>query len=263
MYAHSTLTFQGDLTCSSGTVNIGDNADEMLLSNGAILTISGGTVNVSGRLDRPSYVAITNVVITGGTLNLNTVGSTSTTNAPFMMDVTGSSFRMTGGTIVIKNEGGTGAQDLGYINTGATTYTVTGGTLQIGNASTSAGQTMRINTNIPIGNLTVETTNGPTASLNTNALTVLNQVNIKSGSTLITNNLNMTVGGNWINDGTYTPGTNTTTFNGTSTVSGASTTPKIQGLFYLLCQVFQPLSLLKHKLKRVTSKAQNTNFSLK
>jgi hypothetical protein len=223
LYAHSTLNFQGALTCSSGTVNVGDNADEALMSNGALLTLSGGTINVSGRLDRPSFVAVTNVNISGGTLNLNTVGSTSTTNAPFMMDVTGSSFNMSGGTIVIKNEGGTGAQDLGYTNTGClSNFSVTGGTLQLGNAATAVGQNMRILTNIPVGNLIVETTNSPTATLITNPLTVLQNVNIKANGTFVASNLNITVGGNWINDGTFTAGTNTVTFNGTGTLSGAS-----------------------------------------
>ena len=225
MYAHSTLNFQGALTCSAGIVNVGDNADEMLNSNGALLTLSGGTINVSGRLDRPSFVAVTNINISGGTLNLNTVGSTSTTNSPFMVDVTGSSFNMSGGTIVIKNEGGTGAQDLGYNNTGClSNYSVTGGTLQFGNASTAAGQNMRILTNIPVGNLVVETTNSPTATLVTNPLIVLSAVNIKANGTFNANNLNVTVGGNWINNGTFLPGTNTVTFNGTGTLTGSSVT---------------------------------------
>jgi len=225
MFAHSTLNFQGGLTCSSGILNVGDFANENLMSNGALLTLTGGTINVSGRLDRPSFVAVTNVNISGGTLNLNTVGSTSTTNAPFMMDVTGSSFNMSGGTIVIKDEGGTGAQDLGYTNTGClANFSVTGGTLQIGNAATAAAQTMRINTNIPVGNLIVETTNSPTGTLISFPLTVLQNVNTKINGTFNANNLNVTVGGNWINDGTFLPVTNTVTFNGTGTLSGASIT---------------------------------------
>ena len=230
MYAHSTLNFQGGLTCSSGVINVGDNADETLMSNGALLNLTGGTINVSGRLDRPSFVAVTNVNISGGTLNLNTVGSTSTTSAPFMMDVAGSSFFMSGGSIVIRNEGGSGATHLGYINTGASSnYSVTGGTLQIGNAATSATQIMQINTNIPVGNLSIESTNSPTGMLVTNPLTVVQNVNTKVNGTFNANNLNITVGGNWINDGTYTTGNNTVTFNGTGTLSGASVTTANSG----------------------------------
>jgi len=42
--------------------------------------------------------------------------------------------------IVVVREGGTGANDLGYINTGSIMYTMSGGTLQIGDNTTPAGQ---------------------------------------------------------------------------------------------------------------------------
>jgi hypothetical protein len=50
----------------------------------------------------------------------------------------------------------------------------------------------------------------------TNSLTVKNDVTI-AGGTLNTNNLNLNVGGNWTNNGAFTPGTGTVTFNGTTT----------------------------------------------
>jgi Secretion system C-terminal sorting domain len=235
MYAHSTLTFRGSLTCSAGILNVGDNADEALMSNGALLSITGGTVNVSGRLDRPSYVAITNFFMSGGNLNLNTVGSTSTTNSPFMVDVPGSSFTMSGGTIFIKNAGGTGTQNLGYNNTGClSNYLVTGGTLQIGTTGTLAAQTMNILTNIPIGNLTIDTTSSPTGKLITYPLTVVQHVNTKVNGTFNANNLNIIVGGNWINNGTYLTGNNTVTFNGVGTVSGASITTANSGFNHVI-----------------------------
>ncbi len=219
MIAHSTLNFQGAITCSAGTLNVGDLANETLMSDGARLTISGGTVNVAGRLDRPSYVAITHVTISNGTLNLNTLGSTSTTNAPYMVDVIGSSLYMSGGSIVIKNEGGGGAQDLGYINTGCINdYSITGGTLQIGNTTTAAAQNMRINTNIPIYNLLVNNTNTPTATIVTNDLTVLNNITINSG-TLNTNTQNILIGGTWSNNGTFQQQIRRVTFNGSSAVT--------------------------------------------
>lgn len=212
MYAHSTLNFQGDLTCSRGIVNIGDNADETLMSNGALLTISGGTVNVAGRLDRPSYIAVTNVSITGGTLNLNTIGSTSTTSAPFMIDVIGSTFNMTGGKIVIRKSGGA---NLGYYNINCSPYSFTGGTLQIGDASTPAAQTMQIYTDNSVANLTVNSTNSPTAQFTRN-LTVTRHTTINATSTLNCNNFNLTMGGDMINNGTFISGNNLSTFNGSA-----------------------------------------------
>jgi hypothetical protein len=142
---------------------------------------------------------------------------------PFQITGAGSQFNMTGGTLIIPREGGTGVQNLGFVNTGTSGGTVTAGTLQIGNGSTPAGQTMLINSTYAVGNLTVNSANA-TAQLLTNPLTVINNVTINSG-VLNSNNLNMNVGGNWTNNNaTYTPGTATVTFNGTAaqTINGTS-----------------------------------------
>ncbi len=90
---------------------------------------------------------------------------------------------------------------------------VTGGTLQIGNASTPAGQTIRINSTAPIYNLVVNATNSPTAQLVTNGLTVKNDVTI-SGGTLNANGLTMNVGGNWTNNGAFNHNNGAVHFNG-------------------------------------------------
>lgn len=224
---NGSLDLFGDLVVSGGTVNIGNAANLGINSNGGQLVISGGTVNVAGRYDRPNTTCISRFTISGGTLVLNTMGSTSTTNAPFMMDIPGSQFTQSGGTIIIRREGGTGAQDLGFVATGGNINSVTGGVLQIGDASTPVGQTMTINTVSPVGNLRVASANA-TAKLATNPLTVYSDVQLQAG-TFNANNLNVTLGGNWTNTGgTYTPGTNTTTFSGTaaqtiSRTSGAET----------------------------------------
>jgi hypothetical protein len=141
-----------------------------------------------------------------------TVGSTSTTLAPFMIDVFGSYFNMSGGGIVVVREGGTGANDLGYINTGSIMYTMSGGTLQIGDNTTPAGQTMQVNTNKPVYNFAVNSVNA-TAQLVTSSLIVNNDVSVTAG-TLNANNLNITVSRNWTDQGTFTPGTGTVTFTG-------------------------------------------------
>jgi|GEM_PF-3416447 len=210
MYAHSTLYFQGDLTCDAGVINIGDNADETLMSNGAFLKLTGGVISVAGRLDRPSYVAVTNVMITGGTLNLNTIGSTSTTSAPFMIDVVGSSFYMTGGKIIIRRAG---ANNLGYYNINCSSYTFSGGTLQFGNGSTPVGPPMEIYTDHSIANLSVQSTNNPIARM-ASTLNVTGNIDVRINGTLNCNSLDLAIGGNLINEGTVTTGNNTVTFNG-------------------------------------------------
>jgi len=211
------VTVQGELKVQNGTVNIGNNQDENLVSRGGVFEFSGGTTKVRGRFEPYSSFDITDFTMSGGTLIVADSGSTSTANAPFTMNVAGSRFIMSGGTIVVKKEGGTGTDDLGFVNTGYSNYTVTGGTVQIGYTGlTPAGQTMRINSSIPVYNLTVNSSNA-TATLITNNLTVLNDVSITLGA-LNANGLDMYVGRHWTNNSqTFTPGTGKVTFNGTST----------------------------------------------
>lgn len=208
------IDLYGIIAMSTGTLNVGNAANNSIVSSGGLLTISGGTVNVAGRFDRANVSTLSRLTMSSGTLVLNTIGSTSNASAPFMMDVVGSQFIQSGGTIIIRRYGGTGATRLGFLCTGGSINQVTGGTLQIGDALTPVGQTIQINTVSPVGGLRVASANA-TASLVTNPLTVFTDVQLQSG-TFLTNNLNVSVGGNWSNTGgTYTAGTNTTTFNGT------------------------------------------------
>ncbi len=102
---------------------------------------------------------------------------------------------------------------MGYVNTGST-GSVTGGTLQIGDASTPAAQTIQINSTKEIGNLVINSANA-SAILNTNSLVVANNITISAGS-LNANNLNLTLGGNWLDNGSFTSGTGTVTFDGSN-----------------------------------------------
>jgi hypothetical protein len=99
--------------------------------------------------------------------------------------------------------------------------------LQIGNTSTASGSDFWISSVCPFYNLTVNSTNSPTADLRVNS-TVLNDVT--NGGILAVTSLtpypSITVGHNWINNGTFAQGTGTVIFNGTSTqqIGGSNTT---------------------------------------
>jgi hypothetical protein len=215
----NTVTLYGYLRVSAGTVNIGNASDENLTSYGGVITIDGGTVNIAGSLTKAGPTILTYFTMSSGTLKVATVGST-TALAPFQMDEIGSTFNMSGGTIIIER---TGAGNMGYINTGGTVGSVTGGTLQMGDASTLGAPTMQINSSIPIYNLTVSNGVAVTAQLATNSVTVKNNVTINSG-TLNANTLNITAGGNWTNSGTFTASTGTVAFNGTAAQTITGTT---------------------------------------
>lgn len=211
------LVLFGELNVNAGVLNIGDAANEDLNSNGGSITINGGTVNIAGKLDGSGLNNLCDFNMSGGTVVVPKISSTNTGVAPFHISSPGSQCNMTGGIIVIQQEGGTGTQNLGFTNTGTSGAIVTGGTLQIGNASTPLAQTMDINTDSQIQNLWINSTNA-TARINTNNLTVAGDVLISSGA-LDANNLGMQVAGNWNNSGTFTPGTGTVNFNGAASQS--------------------------------------------
>jgi hypothetical protein len=204
------INLSGMLTVSAGSLDIGNGNNEDLISTGGTVNISGGSLDIAGKYNASTGAAST-FSISGGVLLVPSVSTGNTGIAPFHMSVNGSSFNMTDGLIVLRREGGTGAQDLGFLNTGATNGVVTGGTLQLGTTNTPASQTISINSSFPIYNLAVAS-GSVTARLFTNSLTVNNNLTISSG-TLNANNLNLNVGGNWSNAGTFVAGTNTVTFN--------------------------------------------------
>lgn len=247
------IAFYGPFKVTNGLVNIGTAADNCLTSGGNIFTLSSGTINIAGRFDRTNGVNLTDFRMSGGLLNVNQIGSTSGALAPFTIDVVGSSFNWSAGDIVIQNAG---ASNLGYLNTGASgSYTVgTLGTLQIGNANTAAAQNIKINTNIPVPNLTINSANSPIATLNTNSLTVNNIVLVPPTSALVASNLNLAVGGDFTNNGVYTPGTNITIFNG----SGPQA---INGI--AIGQTFNDVTVIKPSGQVLQSGGSVTNWSIR
>ncbi len=127
------LSVAGVLRTTAGTLNIGNAANNRLIYSGGTFTIEGGTINVAGRIERSNLTTIIIFNMSGGVLTVPTVGSTSTTVSPVELTVVGSTFAWSDGSIIVQREGGNGAQDLGYVNT-LTNFTITGGTLQIGNS---------------------------------------------------------------------------------------------------------------------------------
>ncbi|MHB8403037.1 MAG: beta strand repeat-containing protein [Bacteroidia bacterium] len=204
------ITLYGYVRVTAGTLNIGNAANNNLTSYGGTIIIDGGAVNMAGALTKFGPTIITNFTMSSGTLTVATVGSTVVGVAPFQIDEIGSTFNMSGGTIIIRRPG---AGNLGYVNTGGTVGTVTSGTLQIGDALTPTTQTIQINASIPVYNLVVSNGVAVTAQLATNSLTVKNNLTINTG-TLQANALGITLGGNWLDAGTFTPGTGTVIFNG-------------------------------------------------
>ncbi len=209
-------TARGLVRVTAGTLNLGAAvANDLITGDFSDIRIEGGAVNIGGVLTRAAAANNVRFNMSGGTLTVAAAGAPG--SYPFQMEAA-ASFTMSGGTIVVRNDGGNN----GYQNL-ATTYNVTGGTLQIGDGSTLAGQVMGINSTAPVGNLLINSANA-TGLLQTNSLTVNGNVTVAAG-TLNANNLNITLGGNWSRTGTFTPGTGTVTFTNTlaQSITGATT----------------------------------------
>ncbi len=215
----------GELKITGGVVNVG-NADSQLfdyLNNGKLI-IQDGELNVSAGIFGNASNSLGIFEISGGKI---TVGTYYNGFARSSIEISPqATFSMSGGTIVIRRAGTTGN---GYDYQNRSSYTnITGGTLQIGNVLTPTSQTIRINSTVPIYNLVVNSTNSPTAQLVTNGLTVKNEVTIGSGAKIDANSLNLSVGGNWTNNGggLGTAPTGTVLFNGTTaqTLAGSAAT---------------------------------------
>ncbi len=215
--ATAPLTLLGGLIISNGTMNVGDAANEDFVISGGSVSMANGALNVAGNLDGSDINNPCIFDLSGGVVTVPTFGSTDVSVAPFHVSGGGSIVNLTGGKIIIQQEGGGGSQNLGFTNLGTSAAVVTAGTLQIGNGSTPTGQTMDINTDATIGSLVVNSANA-TARLNTNALNVDNNVTITAGI-LNANNLGITLGGNWSNSGTFTPGTGSVLFSSSSSQS--------------------------------------------
>jgi hypothetical protein len=222
--ANLSITLNGLLRVTGGTLNIGANNNNSLL-NGATgrIHIEGGTINVAGRLARSGTTSFGTFSMTNGLLNVVTVGSTSTTVPGIDIGGTSSNWTMSGGTIVLRRRTSHTTQDV-FI--APATASLNGGTLQIGDSATPAGQTFRLNaTTLPTLRIDGATT-AKTTQLVTTAPVLRGAVIISATSTLNANNLNLSLTGNWINDGTFSAGTGTVTFNqlGEQRIGGSTAT---------------------------------------
>ncbi|MFN3341808.1 MAG: fibronectin type III domain-containing protein [Flavobacteriales bacterium] len=207
------LTVQGLLKVSKGTVQVGAGNNFQLISDGGEVSVENtGIINVSAAYTNRNQNAISKFSITGGRFVVPSNNNTTNGMAPFSITSPGARFTQTGGTILIRSSGGTGGQNLGYRVTGVAQSTVTGGTLQIGNASTGNNTTIGINSTAPVANLLVDRTTC-TAILQTNPLNVVQDITINAG-TLNANNLSISIGGNWTDNSAFTSGNATVLFSG-------------------------------------------------
>jgi hypothetical protein len=216
----------GTLRITSGTYNVGTtDAEGMEYNSGATLQVEGGILNFASRLRGVAATNTLTFIMSGGTISVNSVSNTSS-RPSFAIESAGSSFTMSGGTIVFPHANvGNGTTNGGDYQNIAGTVNMTGGSLQFGDAATIAGTDSAFHlgiagTNVaPSLSIVDNATSAPVLTLGV-PLVVRGDVIVNTGTTLAANNQAITVSGNstnpggWTNNGTFTSGTQTTTFNG-------------------------------------------------
>ncbi len=222
---YQAATLYGKLRLTSGSFSTGDAAGivlgtlgtpEMLIEGTGILDVSQAWVATAGA-NLMSYTQ------TGGTANFRMQGEN---HAGPMLGLNSSNtvFTMTGGVLNFTDNafiGGGNSYQIMDIQAQQGNYQVTGGTVNLN--LPGAGTTYTANSTVPFYNMNISRNGGATTSIQWNApggdLTILNDLSIGANTVLNlnTSTINLTVGHNFNlpAGATYTPGNNTTTFNGT------------------------------------------------
>lgn len=239
---NSDLVLDGKLTLVRGNVYVGRTTGTDVTNNdieysgggSSAIDVQGGVLKVNGQIRRntSSTVGVLKYAQSGGDVIVNGNNSNNL-RAKFEVLNAGSSFSMTNGTLTIVRGGGTTFGDL-YLR--PATGSITGGDIiftqiPVGGAVADAVQSYQLESSMPLNNLTIT---GKTAAAARNATVNLmvspllvngNLTLSNANSILITNNRDVTITKNFSNSGTYTYGTNTTTFNGgVQAITGSTAT---------------------------------------
>lgn len=278
------LFLNGKLQVLTGTVNVGTlgntfgNDIEYSAAGFPELDVQGtGVLNVNGQIRR-TLTSTTGSLLFGmsGTSTILIRGAgASVLRGMLEVTNTGSVFNMSGSpTIILQNAAGVDYGDLYIVPTSSS---VTGGTIQFGNASTVAAEIFKIISNVSLYDIVVNTTNSPTARLDNFGLNLLNDLTIQAGAVFNANTLDVNIGGDLINlnvtnttgtaVGGYRPGsaTQTTTFNSTGAnqlITGTATPNRTNFANLVINNTFGTVTLSANTAVTVNSALTLSNGTL-
>lgn len=214
----------GQIEINGGVVDAKQLRENGTTGSGTSFSQSAGTFILRGRFVRPvSYGNIAALSNTSGSLSTRAANGTNGNYGTFNINNAGNIYSMSGGTIKIFDVCGTVAPvyALDIRSSGANTN-VSGGTVEISPTHAAAGDVtpqLVYSEAAAFANFIINRGAGCASDvqLNTYPLTVLKDLTINSGS-LLANNLDITVGGNFTvaTTGTYNSGANTTMFKGSA-----------------------------------------------
>jgi hypothetical protein len=195
-------------------------------SGNAVLNLQGASILKVDQIRRSTS-------LTTGILSYTQSGSSATTvygqnanntRAKFEITGTGTIFNMSG-TSSLTIIGGGGGTTFGDLYLQPASSSISGGDIFFGTGTNS--QTFRMDASVDLNNITLYTTGAAnTLNLLVNPLVLKGNLLLNNANSIFNaNSINVTIKGNFTNNGTYNAGTNNTTFNGTvQTLGGSSTT---------------------------------------
>ncbi len=228
----SVVILDGLLKVNGGSVTLTDTDIEYSNTGFAVLEISSGSFE-AGNIIRRAITTSTGVLKyrqTGGTVLIasDNAPTYSPSRASFEVANTGSEFTLTGGSFTIQR-GVTGDNNVSLLLT-PETYDVTGSTVTLGNANTPSygANYFNLKTSVPLDNLTIfddGDDNFPPVRLIALPLTVNGTLDIAANAGLIANGFDVTLNGDFSNEGVYTNASATTTFGSATaqSITGAGT----------------------------------------
>ena len=230
---NDTFDVTGKLQISQGNMAIGTTVGNCLkYATGSQLIIQGGNLSIISRIQGKTVASSTTTFNqSGGTITLMTSELNSSTTAALDFTANGNSFTMSGGTIVFQNENGTTNKD---VNIQCST-SITGGTFQFGNSnSLNIPDGFIIQSDSYLPSLTNYSVNigglFPKLKISKNS-SIIGEITIGISTSLdVSNdggisNFDISLTGNFTNNGTFTARNKSVTFNGTSaqSISGSTT----------------------------------------
>ncbi|MEL6562520.1 MAG: hypothetical protein AAFQ94_30400, partial [Bacteroidota bacterium] len=222
---NTTVSLDGLLRVSGGSVDLNSTDIEYSNTGGAIIGVSGGTLEVGGQVRRgtTNTAGVLKYRQTGGDVDIAVDQATTTSRAAFEVLNSGSEFTLTGGTFNI--ERGVAGDANTSLELDPQTFDVTGSTITLfENLGADYGSNFfNINSTIALNNLVIANSiDLPDVRLFVQPLTV-NNLTINSSQVFDANALDLTLTGNLLNNGTYVNNSSITTFsgNGAQSISGS------------------------------------------
>jgi len=220
----------GTLTPSTGTVNFNGTAAQTIPVGVSSVIYNNLTINNTNAVGATINAAITGTNVTGN-LSVGNITSGSTfdnggyaivlASGKSLNIANGSTFSLSGTSGMVTVSGG-GTKTFGItstVNYSGTAQTVSAETYGHLTLSGSGTKTLPATTTTVAGNFTMSGTASTTALA---AINTTGNFTLGSGTTFNASTFTHIVGGNWANNGTFTPSTGTVNFSGTTAMSGSS-----------------------------------------